>query len=147
MKLPLLAVVAALLAVPVASRAEPLGLEAWQKNHPQASVELGSWVKGHPEAAERFFTWDGNHPERSKEFVTWTLRHPGDDVDVFVLSHRGWPIFDEIMEHHRPAAIAFMGWCRRHPRAAEALMNHPRGLEWAGHHLYADAWHLAHPMR
>ena len=40
-----------------------------------------------------------------------------------------------------------MAWCRRHPRAAEELMNHPRGLEWAGHHLYAEHWELKHPMQ
>jgi len=21
-------------------------------------------------------------------------------------------------------------------------MNHPKGLEWAGHHLYKEYWHL-----
>jgi hypothetical protein len=29
-----------------------------------------------------------------------------------------------------------MAWCRRHPPAAQALMNHPRALEWVGHNLY-----------
>jgi hypothetical protein len=113
----------------------------------RASRELGNWVRNHPGAAERFFTWDGHHPERSRGFVTWRIAHPGDNIDVFVLSHRGWPVFDEIMEKHRPAAEAFMAWARRHPRAAEALMSHPRGLEWAGHHLYKDYWHLEHPNR
>jgi len=136
---------AAALLVPAMAMAEPAGLTMWSRNHPQASRELGLWVKGHPEAAERFFTWDGHHPERSKEFVTWTIAHPGDTIDVFVMERRGWPVFDEIMERHRPAAEAFMAWCRRHPRAAEALMNHPRGLEWAGHHLYRDSWRLEHP--
>jgi hypothetical protein len=133
--------------LPAIAFAEPPGLGMWQRNHPEASRELGGWVRNHPEAAERFFTWDGNHPERSKEFVTWTITHPGENIDVFVLAHRGWPVFDQIMERHRPAAEAFMAWCRRHPRAAEALMNHPRGLEWAGHNLYKDYWHLEHPMR
>ena len=57
-------------------------------------------------------------------------------LDAFVRTHPGWPFFNEIMERHRPAAEGFMAWCRRHPPAAQALMNHPRGLEWAGHHLY-----------
>ena len=61
---------------------------------------------------------------------------------MFVATHRGWPVFDEIMERHRPAAETFMAWSRRHPQAAEALMNHPHGLEWAGHHLYAADWHM-----
>lgn len=137
----------AVLAIPLASRAEPAGLKAWERNHPEASRELGAWVRNHPEAAERFFTWDGRHPERSREFVTWSISHPADSVDVFVLSHRGWPVFDQIMERHRPAAEAFVGWTRRHPRAAEALMSHPRGLEWAGHHLYRSDWQLEHPRR
>lgn len=137
----------AVLATPLLARAEPPGLKMWQRNHPEASRELGDWVRNHPAAAERFFTWDGRHPARSKEFVTWTILHPGENIDVFVLSHRGWPIFDEIMERHRPGAEAFMAWARRHPRAAEALMNHPRGLEWAGHHLYREYWHLETPRR
>ena len=142
------ALVAALLLVtPLLARAEPPGLEAWQKNHPEASRELGTWVRAHPAAAERFFTWDGQHPEKSKAFVTWTIAHPRQNIDVFVVEHRGWPVFDEIAERHRPAAEAFMGWARRHPRAAEALMTHSGWLEWAGHHLYADAWHLEHPNR
>jgi hypothetical protein len=145
MKTALLA--ALLLLVPALAQAEPAGLETWQKRHPEASRELGDWVRAHPAAAERFFTWDGEHPERSKIFVTWTIAHPGLGIGAFVVEHRGWPVFDEIAERHRPAAEGFLAWTRRHPRAAEALMRHTGGLAWAGHHLYADAWHLEHPNR
>lgn len=134
-------------ALPALALAEPAGLDRWSKNHPQASSELGDWVRNHPEAARLMFEWDGTHPERSKEFVTWTIARPGDDIDVFVLAHRGWPLFDRIAETHRPATQAFMAWCRRHPRAAETLVRHPRGLQWAGNHLYAEHWQLKHPMR
>jgi len=137
--------VMALLMVPLAAHAEPEGLEQWQKNHPEASKELGDWVKAHPEAAEKFFEWDGHHPERSKEFVTWTINHPTDNIDVFALEHKGWQGFDKIMEHHRPAAEAFMAWARKHHDAAEKLMSHSGGLKWAGDHLYADSWHMEHP--
>jgi hypothetical protein len=133
--------------LPLAALAEPKGLEVWQKNHPEASRELGDWVKAHPEAAQLFFEWDGHHHERAKEFVEWAINHPGDSIDVFVLSHKGWPYFDKIMEQHRPAAEAFLGWARKHHEAAKGLMNHPQGLEWAGHHLFADAWHMEHPKR
>jgi len=136
-----------LLLWPALALAEPPGLKVWQRNHPAASRELGEWVKNHPAAAERFFEWDGHHPMKSKELVTWAIDHPGENVDVFVLAHRGWPVFEEIMERHRPAAEGFVAWCRRHPQAAEALMSHPRGLEWAGRHLYAGLWHLEHPRR
>jgi hypothetical protein len=138
-------VVAFLLAAPVFGA--PPGIERWNVNHPEAATELGQWVKNHPEAAERFFEWDGRHPERSREFVTWTIGHPGENIDIFVKTHPGWPLFDVIMERHRPAADAFMAWSRRHPRAAETLMMHPRGLEWAGHHLWAQYWGLEHPRR
>jgi hypothetical protein len=117
-------------------------IDRWADNHLQASQELGEWVRNHPDGAARFFEWDGHNPERSKEFVTWTLVHPSENIDAFVVTHRGWPVFDQIMERHRPAAETFMGWARRHPQAAESLMNHPRGLEWAGHHLYATYWHM-----
>jgi hypothetical protein len=140
MRLPLTA--ALLLTMPVLAVAEPAGLERWNENHKEAAVELGAWVKNHPEAAARFFEWDGNHPEKSRMLVTWAIERPRQDVDVFVRAHPGWPVFDVIMEKHRPAAEAFLAWVRRHPRAAEALMNHPRGLEWAGHHLYKEYWHL-----
>jgi|SRR5579872_2873766 len=116
--------------------AGPVSIERWSDAHPQASRELGDWARGHEAAARRFFEWDGHHPERSHEFVTWTITHPRENIDGFVAMHRGWPYFDEIAERHRPAADAFMFWCRRHPQAAESLMDHPRGLEWVGHHLY-----------
>ena len=125
----MLAVVAAL--IPALALAEPPGLEAWSRSHPQASVELGDWVKGHPRAARKLFEWDGAHPERSREFVTWSIRNRAGPIQTFIDLHPGWPGFDEIAAHHRPAANAFMAWCRRHPRAAEDLMSHPGGLRWA----------------
>src|SRR4051812_39357173 len=112
----------------LAFASQPIGMDIWEKNHPEAARELGEWVKNHPEAAERFFEWDGHHPEKSKIFVTWAITHPAENIDVFVLEHKGWPVFDTIMEKHRPAAEAFMAWARRHKAAAETLMNHPKGL-------------------
>lgn len=114
----------------------PVALEHWADVHPEAARELGDWVRAHPQAARRFFDWDGHHPDKSHEFVTWTITHPAEGLDAFAFTHEGWPFFNEVMARHRPAAEAFMFWCRRHPPAAEALMNHSRALEWAGHHLY-----------
>ena len=145
MRLHLAVAVAAL--VPALALAEPPGLERWSENHPQASRELGEWVREHPQAARIFFEWDGTHPERSKEFVTWAIAHPAQPIATFIATHPGWPRFDELASSHRPAANAFMGWCRRHPPAAEALMHHPGGLRWAGDHLYAEYWHLERPRR
>jgi hypothetical protein len=127
---------------------EPRGqesIETWSEHHPQASQELGVWVQQHPDAAARFFDWDSHHPDRAHEFVTWTIYHPNLLIDGFVALHPGWPFFDQIALNHRPAADQFMAWCRRHPQAAEALMNHPGGLYWAGHHLYASSWHMEQP--
>jgi hypothetical protein len=138
-------VVAALL--PAVALAEPPGLDQWSKNHPQASVELGHWVRNHPGAARKLFEWDGTHPARSKEFVTWSIRNPAQPIQTFIALHPDWPYFDEIAAKHRPAADAFMGWCRRHPQAAETLMNHPGGLRWAGDHLYAEYWSLERPRQ
>jgi hypothetical protein len=121
------------------------GMERWGETHPAASQELGVWVQTHPDAAARFFEWDGHHPERAHEFVTWSIYHPAQPIEGFVATHPGWQYFDQIVLHHRPAADAFMAWCRRHPQAAEALMNHPGGLDWAGHHLYASSWHMDNP--
>lgn len=113
------------------------GIEKWQGDHPDASRELGEWVKTHKDAAHKFFEWDSKHPEKSKEFVHWTVEHPADPLEIFAKEHKAWPVFDEIMEHHRPAAELFMGWSRKHADAAKALMNHPRGLAWAGKNLFA----------
>ncbi len=120
-------------------------IEQWSANNPQASEELGQWVQGHPDAARRFFEWDAQHPDRAHEFVTWTIYHPAQPIEGFVATHPGWPIFDDIAMHHRPAADSFMVWCRRHPQSAERLMSHPGGLAWAGHHLYASSWHMETP--
>lgn len=118
------------------------GIERWADRHPEASRELGAWVQAHPRAAARLFDWDGHHPERSSEFVTWTLSHPNLGSDAFVALHPGWPAFNVLAVQHRPATEAFMMWCRRRPRAAEALMRHPGGLFWAGHHLYQSYWSM-----
>ncbi len=133
--------------LPASASAEPPGLDMWSRNHPEASRELGNWVRNHPEAARMMFEWDGVHPERSKEFVTWAISRRGAPIQAFISTHRGWPTFDRIVSSHRPAANAFMGWCRRHPRAAEDLMYHSGGLRWAGDHLYAESWQLKHPMQ
>jgi hypothetical protein len=133
--------------VPALALAEPAGLDQWSRNHPQASRELGNWVQNHPDAARQMFEWDGTHPERSHEFVTWAIVNRGAPIQAFISTHPGWPMFDQIVAAHRPAANAFMAWCRRHPQAAEALMSHPSGLRWAGEHLYAEHWALKHPNR
>ena len=117
-------------------------IEHWADTHPEAAQELRGWVQNHRAAAKLFFEWDGKHPERSHEFVTWAVLNPAQPLEAFTVAHPGWPVFDRIMESHRPAAEAFMGWCRRHPNAAEALMSHPGGLQWAGHHLYQAYWEM-----
>ena len=122
---------------PVAALDAPL--EQWSTNHPEAARELGEWVNGHRPAARLFFEWDGHHPDKAHEFVTWSIANPAGGVDGFVLTHQGWRYFDKIALEHGPAADALMAWCRRHPQAAEALMSHPRGLVWAGKHLYAES--------
>lgn len=133
--------------VAMVSAPAPIGLDAWEHDHPEASRELGAWVKAHPHAARKLFGWDAHHPERSKAFVTWAITQRGEGIGAFAQTHPRWESFDELMLHHRPAANAFIGWCRRHPGAAEALMNHPGGLDWVGRHLYAGSWDLATPPR
>ncbi|HVM60052.1 MAG TPA: hypothetical protein VMV72_04230 [Verrucomicrobiae bacterium] len=117
-------------------------MEKWSENHPDASKALGAWVKANPKAAARFFEWDANHPEKSQAFVMWTIDHPSDEVEKYVQDHHGEPLLDEILKKHRPAAVEFMAWCRNNADAARALMAHPKGLEWAGHHLYKEYWDL-----
>lgn len=110
-------------------------MERWNQQHPEAAVELCTWVRNHPDASTHFFEWDSAHPERAREFVTWTINHPGEGINVFVALHGAWSEWNWISETHHPAANAFMLWARKHPRAAEDLVNHPAGLRWAGHHF------------
>lgn len=111
-------------------------MESWNARHPEAARELCTWVGAHPDASKHFFEWDATHPERARELVTWTIAHPpAEGINVFVGEHPAWTEWDWISEAHHPAANAFMAWCRRHPRAAEDLVNHPAGLRWAGHHF------------
>ena len=111
---------------------------------PSRSVEdARAVVKAHPQAASKFFEWDGRHHERSQEFVTWTIEHPAERVGAFIRMHPNEPDLDEIMKVHHDAAEEFMVWSRNHAEAARALMAHPKGLEWAGHHLYKEYWNLA----
>lgn len=132
----LLALVGTACARPMYAQASP-GLEGWERNHPEASRDLGAWAREHRDAARKCFEWDAARPERSHAFVTWSIAHPNEGIRAFADTHRGWDRFDAIAREHQPALNAFMAWCRRHPKAAEALMSHPGGLAWAGHHLYA----------
>ena len=141
MKKSVLFMIVAVLGIASVALAEPT-LEKWSENHPEASKTLGLWVKAHPEAAAKFFEWDGHHPEHSREFVNWTIEHPAERIDVYVQAHPGEPYLDEIMKNHVPAAKEFMVWSRNHADAAKELMSHPKGLQWAGHHLYKEYWNL-----
>ena len=115
--------------------AEGGDLAQWNSNHPDAARGLCAWVSQHREASRLFFQWDASHTENAHEFVSWSIAHPVADIEDFVRQHHGWQQFDTIMERHRPAAESFMRWSRQHPAAAEQLLNHPGGLQWAGQHL------------
>jgi hypothetical protein len=110
-------------------------IEQWNARHPEAARELCGWVSAHREAAHLFFEWDAAHWDRSHEFVVWAISHPAQNIDIFVAQHPGWPDFNAIAETRRPAADAFIAWCRRHPEASQELVNHRNGLHWAGNHL------------
>lgn len=122
------------------SNDEPL--EKWSEHYPEASKALGQWVKNHPDVASKFFEWDGHHTERTQEFVTWSIEHSDESVLTFAHMYPNEPYMDELVKA-RPVAHLFMLWCQKNPEAARALMAHPKGLEWAGHHLYMDYWNTA----
>ena len=117
-------------------------IESWERRHPAAAKDLGNWVHEHPQAAERIFMWDSHHPGAAESFVEWSLAKPSADIDDFAGTHHSWEEFNALMEHHRPAANAFMAWCRRHPEASRELMHYPAGLHWAGTHLYHSYWDM-----
>lgn len=111
-------------------------IESWADNHPRAASELGEWVNTHKEAAQAIFKWDSKHPEQSKLFVTWVISHLGKKIDVFTEDHEEWRSFIKLIESHHDAVSSFVVWCRYHPKATAALMQHPGALHWVGKHLY-----------
>ena len=115
-------------------------LKQWETTYQQAASDLGSWVIDKPAAAKLFFAWDGKHPAKTKEFVTWATTKPNESLDMFVTANPKWPLFDKIAANHKEAAEAFVEWCRKYPKAAEELMNHPKGLHWVGNHQYKAYW-------
>ena len=135
-----LSIIGGAVAVPLPSvAADPAAeekIEIWAENHPRAASELGEWVNTYRDAARELFKWDSAHPEKSKIFVTWVITHQGKGIDAFTGQYADWPSFYEIIKGHRPAVGAFIVWCRFHPKAAAALMQHPRALLWVGRHLY-----------
>ncbi|MGD0584482.1 MAG: hypothetical protein ABSA86_01725 [Oryzomonas sp.] len=121
---------------------QEVAIERWADNNPEAAAELGNWVKNHPQAARKFFDWDGTHPDQSKIFVFWAISHSRESIDVFLSQHHDWAYFNELIKQHRPAAKAFINWCRHHTQASDELINHPGGLQWAGNHLYKAFWDM-----
>jgi hypothetical protein len=136
-KLSLLSVLAGLFCF-TSSAVKAQGIEQWSHRFPDASKALGEWVRTHADAAHYIFEWDGHHPERSQAMVTWAIEHRGENLMLFKAQHRDWPELDEIINRHRPAAEEFLIWCRNHAEAARALVSNPKGLRWAGDHLYKD---------
>lgn len=115
-------------------------VENWAARHRSAAKELGAWAHANPEAAKFVFQYDGHRPERNRELVLWAIYHPGEDVTTFAAKHPGWEWFDKVAARHRAGTDQFLDWARHNPVAAEELVGHPRGLLWAGEHLYAAEW-------
>ena len=111
-------------------------IETWADNHTRAAAELGEWVTINRDAAREIFKWDATHPEQSKTFVNWVITHQGKGIDAFTAQHMEWTRFNEIIRENHSAVSTFIVWCRFHPKASMALMQHPRALHWAGRHLY-----------
>ena len=119
----------------VAAAAVPL--TEWKAHHPEAAQSLREWSRKDAQAARKVFAWDGLHPERTKALVDWARSNPRDDVLAFHTKHQDWPEFQELLDKHRDALNGFVAWVRQNPDAAESLMEHPRGLEWAGKNVVA----------
>jgi hypothetical protein len=111
-------------------------LERWALIYTEAARELAVWVHSHRPAARRLFEWAGRYPEEAHDLSTWLIENPKSDLDVFATGHQDWRLFIGLSTKYRPAMDAFMTWCRRNQAAVEALMIHPRGLEWVGYHSY-----------
>jgi hypothetical protein len=113
-------------------------IDAWADSHPRAASDLGEWINSNRNAAREVFRWDSLHPEQSKIFVSWVTTHQGKGIDLFLARHTDWKRFSEVVKGHRSAVGAFVVWCRFHPKASEALMQHSRALHWVGHHLFGS---------
>jgi hypothetical protein len=87
---------------------------------------------------------DKRAPLRVKELVSWATVHPDEQIEAFTLAHPDWKL-GEALQKRGPSTTTFLRWARRHPEAATDLMTHPRGLHWAGTHLFASEWQSAEP--
>jgi hypothetical protein len=132
-------VVAAPLPSPATASVVEENMETWAVNYPRAASELEVWVTTYRDTARALFKWDGFRPEQSKTFVIWVNTHQGKGIDVFSAQHTDWLRFNEIIVKYRSEMSAFVVWCRFHPKASTALMQHPRALHWVGRHLYKSS--------
>lgn len=116
----------------------------WAKNHAEAAKDLEAWMKSDEKAAVAFFEWEGHHGKEAKQFVHWSIENKDKSLEDYEATHAAkgkkaepakWVAFDKVMNDHKAAATSFMGWARKHPKAAEDLMKHPKGLLWAGTHI------------
>jgi len=166
-------VLAAALAIPTAAMAKDKGhkdkghkedhadegkgeasIKRWVKHHKQAADELEDWIKANEEASKLMFEWEATHPKASKKWVHWAIEHKDGSLEDFEKTHAAtekkkepawWVSFDKLMNDHKSAAEGFMAWARKHPKAAESLMKHHKGLHWASTHVKQAEKDMAGP--
>jgi hypothetical protein len=107
-------------------------LASWNQRHPEAAQELCAWIAQHRRASDRLMVWHGKNVPRAEELLRWATANPGYGWQGFMAQHPDWKDYAAIAAQHPRAANQLIDWERRHPEAAQDLLEHDGALRFAG---------------
>jgi hypothetical protein len=107
-------------------------LAGWKESHPEAAQELCAWSRQHPRASDQLLLWESNNGPRALELQQWAAANPGYGWESFLSQHQEWQDFAGIASQHPRAVNQMVDWGRRHPRAAQELLEHQGAMRFAG---------------
>jgi hypothetical protein len=107
-------------------------LASWNQRHPEAAQELCAWTAQHPRASDQLMIWEGNNGPRAQELLQWAVANPGYGWEAFMSQHQEWQDFASVASQHPRVANQLLDWSRRHPQAAQDLLEHQGALRFAG---------------
>jgi len=107
-------------------------LLGWNQRHPEAAQELCAWARLHPRASDALLLWESNNGPKAQELLQWTSANPGEGWESFIAQHQEWQDFAGIASQHPRATKQMVDWGRRHPQAAQDLLEHQGAMRFAG---------------
>ena len=107
-------------------------LAGWDQRHPQAAQELCAWARQHPRASSQLLLWESDNGPKARELLQWAAANPGYGWESFLAQHQEWQEFAGIASQHPRAVNQMVDWQRRHPDAAQDLLEHQGAMRFAG---------------